>query len=57
MVTQLRAQLPALAGSKHEEGGKSYTVAIADDFSYTDPIDGSHASQQGIRLVMEVRYN
>ena len=28
-----------------------YTVDFADDFSYTDPIDGSVASKQGLRFV------
>jgi len=28
-------------------------VAIADDFSYTDPIDGSVSSKQGVRLIFE----
>jgi phosphoglucomutase len=29
-----------------------YKVALADDFSYTDPVDGSVASGQGLRFVM-----
>jgi len=29
-----------------------YTVDYADDFSYTDPVDGSQAQKQGIRIVM-----
>lgn len=28
-----------------------FEVAAADDFSYTDPIDGSVASKQGLRFV------
>jgi len=32
-----------------EIGG--YEVAIADEFSYTDPVDGSVASKQGLRFV------
>ncbi|MEL6326300.1 MAG: alpha-D-glucose phosphate-specific phosphoglucomutase, partial [Cyanobacteria bacterium J06626_23] len=27
-----------------------YTVEYADDFSYTDPVDGSVAEKQGIRI-------
>jgi phosphoglucomutase len=27
-----------------------YEVAFADDFAYTDPVDGSQASGQGIRV-------
>ena len=29
----------------------SFTVETADDFEYTDPIDGSIASKQGLRFV------
>ena len=29
----------------------SFTVETADDFEYTDPIDGSVASKQGLRFV------
>ena len=28
-----------------------FTVDYADDFEYTDPIDGSVASKQGVRIV------
>ncbi len=48
MMTDLRAMLPSLAGGIHGE----YTVALADDFVYTDPVDGSVATKQGIRIVM-----
>ena len=30
----------------------SYTIATADDFKYTDPVDGSVAKKQGIRFLM-----
>ncbi|MDO9052418.1 MAG: alpha-D-glucose phosphate-specific phosphoglucomutase, partial [Gallionella sp.] len=29
----------------------SYTVDFCDDFSYTDPVDGSISTGQGIRIV------
>ena len=29
-----------------------YTIATADDFLYTDPVDGSVAKKQGIRFLM-----
>lgn len=29
----------------------TFTLATADDFEYTDPIDGSVASKQGVRFV------
>lgn len=28
-----------------------FELALADDFEYTDPIDGSKASKQGLRLI------
>ncbi|UOD31080.1 alpha-D-glucose phosphate-specific phosphoglucomutase [Massilia violaceinigra] len=48
LMTHLREQLPALAGQVI--GG--YTVDLADDFVYKDPVDGSIASKQGVRIVM-----
>lgn len=30
----------------------SYTIATADDFSYNDPVDGSVATNKGIRFLM-----
>ncbi|MDZ5632508.1 alpha-D-glucose phosphate-specific phosphoglucomutase [Janthinobacterium sp. GMG1] len=48
LMEAMRGQLAALPGQ--ELGG--YTVALADDFSYTDPVDGSVATQQGIRIIM-----
>lgn len=38
---------------KMQPGSKigDYVVDFADDFSYTDPIDGSVASKQGLRFV------
>ena len=33
-------------GSVHQHGDKSYIVALADNFGYTDPIDGSVATKQ-----------
>ena len=44
----LRAQLPTLAGTT--EAGCA--IALADDFSYTDPVDGSVSQQQGIRVIL-----
>lgn len=48
MMTALRAKLPALAGQTLGD----YQVALADDFVYTDPVDGSVASKQGVRIIM-----
>jgi len=49
MMADLRAQLPALAGQQFGE----FTVQLADDFVYTDPVDGAVATKQGVRIVME----
>ncbi|MBD1844900.1 alpha-D-glucose phosphate-specific phosphoglucomutase [Cyanobacteria bacterium FACHB-63] len=46
LITQLRDQLPTLKGQKFS----SYEVAYSDDFSYTDPIDGSVSQKQGVRI-------
>ncbi|MBG6219225.1 MULTISPECIES: alpha-D-glucose phosphate-specific phosphoglucomutase [unclassified Janthinobacterium] len=48
LMQAVRDQLAALPGQVF--GG--YTVALADDFSYTDPVDGCVATQQGIRIIM-----
>ncbi|NHZ64276.1 alpha-D-glucose phosphate-specific phosphoglucomutase [Massilia genomosp. 1] len=48
LMTHLREQLPALAGQVID----GYTVDFADDFVYKDPVDGSIASKQGVRIVM-----
>lgn len=46
LVEALRDQLAELPGQVF--GGR--TVSYADDFSYTDPIDGSVSAHQGIRI-------
>ncbi|MQA21072.1 alpha-D-glucose phosphate-specific phosphoglucomutase [Rugamonas rivuli] len=48
LMASLRIKLATLAG---QDLGH-YVVDFADDFSYTDPVDGSVATQQGIRIVM-----
>ncbi|NBD17516.1 MAG: alpha-D-glucose phosphate-specific phosphoglucomutase [Cyanobacteria bacterium] len=49
LMDQLRSRLPQLPGQKFN----GYEIDLADDFSYTDPIDGSVAQKQGIRLVFK----
>ena len=46
LVDNLRKNGTALVGQKFG----NYEVAFCDDFSYTDPIDGSVSSKQGIRI-------
>ena len=49
LMDAVRGQLAALPG---QQLGAAYTVALADDFSYTDPVDGSVSHKQGIRIIM-----
>ncbi|AFY75657.1 MAG: alpha-D-glucose phosphate-specific phosphoglucomutase [Hydrococcus sp. C42_A2020_068] len=46
MVERLRSLLQDLKGKPFG----NYQVAYSDDFSYTDPIDGSVSQKQGIRI-------
>lgn len=48
LISELRASLPALAGQTIA----GQTIAWADDFAYTDPVDGSRSERQGVRLVL-----
>jgi phosphoglucomutase len=48
MMDHLRLLAPTLGGSAQGD----YTVALADDFVYTDPVDGAVATRQGIRIIM-----
>ncbi len=49
LMTNLRARLDTLPGETLSE----LRVAYADDFSYTDPVDGSVSTGQGIRIGFE----
>ncbi|XP_013419467.1 phosphoglucomutase-1 [Lingula anatina] len=44
---------PSFVGKSFSHGDKVYKVALADNFEYTDPIDGSVTKKQGIRIVFE----
>ncbi|KAH8239503.1 hypothetical protein KR032_005092 [Drosophila birchii] len=44
---------PAFVGKSYSSGGKTYKVKEADNFSYTDPVDKSVATKQGLRVVFE----
>ena len=46
LVNNLRSKFAELKGQKFG----NYEIAFADDFSYTDPVDGSVSSNQGIRI-------
>jgi phosphoglucomutase len=47
---EMMTHLQGLVGNLKGQSFGSYEVAYADDFSYTDPIDGSVSSNQGIRI-------
>jgi phosphoglucomutase len=49
MMEHLRGQLDGLAGRQLD----GFTVTLADDFVYTDPVDHSVATRQGVRIVMD----
>ncbi len=47
LIEGLRARIAALAGSQLGD----FTVTLADDFCYADPVDNSRSEHQGIRVV------
>lgn len=49
LMEQLRAALPELEGQSFA----GLSVLKADEFSYLDPVDGSHSNQQGLRIFFE----
>jgi phosphoglucomutase len=46
LMERLRGMLSTMSGKQFG----SYRVEYADDFSYTDPVDGSVSTKQGIRI-------
>ncbi|HYE38464.1 MAG TPA: alpha-D-glucose phosphate-specific phosphoglucomutase [Ramlibacter sp.] len=50
LMDHLRSKLPGLRDSPVAISG--HVVDVADDFSYTDPVDGSVSTHQGVRIVM-----
>lgn len=49
LMDNLRAKAADMKGKKFG----SYEVELCDDFSYTDPIDGSVSANQGIRILFK----
>ncbi|MEP5728629.1 MAG: alpha-D-glucose phosphate-specific phosphoglucomutase [Sulfitobacter sp.] len=49
LMAHLRDRLTELAGQSFE----GLAVERADEFSYHDPVDGSHSNQQGVRVYFE----
>ena len=46
LIDGLRRRLPELPGTRLGD----FAITTADDFAYTDPVDGSISAQQGIRI-------
>ncbi|KAL7049151.1 hypothetical protein ACKWTF_003615 [Chironomus riparius] len=55
MMTDLENLItkPEFVGKEFSNGGKTYKVKLGDNFSYKDPIDGSVATNQGLRIIFE----
>ena len=54
LIANLREQLARLPGRSFDRGdGAAATVTLADDFAYTDPVDGSVTAHQGIRVFFD----
>jgi len=49
LMAHLRASLPSLVGQVF--GPRQ--VQVADDFAYTDPVDGSSSLRQGVRVLFD----
>lgn len=49
MFAKLRAALPGLKGQDFD----GLVVTHADDFAYTDPVDGSVSTKQGVRVLFD----
>ena len=47
MMAALRGKLAGLPGTSFE----GMAIAAADDFAYTDPVDGSVSAKQGVRIL------
>jgi phosphoglucomutase len=48
IIADLKERLPALTGTDLADS----RIVLADDFGYTDPVDGSVARNQGLRILM-----
>jgi phosphoglucomutase len=52
VMAHIKAQFASLPNKKFGDATiKSYVVKTCDDFSYTDPIDGSLSTNQGVRIL------
>lgn len=46
MMTFIESQMQAFVGQKFTANEKSFIVKQADNFTYTDPVDGSVSQKQ-----------
>ena len=49
LFSELRQKLPGLAGTEI----CGMRIDAADDFAYTDPVDGSRSEKQGVRILLQ----
>ncbi len=49
LIKELRAQITSLIGNNYT----GYKIVLCDDFSYIDPVDGSVAENQGLRILFD----
>lgn len=49
LFAELRQKLSSLPGTEID----GLRIKAADDFSYTDPVDGSRSEKQGVRILLE----
>jgi len=49
LIQNMRNKAESLAGTNYSD----YEIVLCDDFSYTDPVDNSITSQQGIRILFK----
>jgi len=49
LMAELRGALPHLGGTRVGP----CAIALADDFSYADPVDGSISQKQGVRIILQ----
>jgi phosphoglucomutase len=53
VMVHIKAQFASLPSQIFGKTSNQYTVKTADDFSYTDPIDGSVSTNQGVRILFD----
>uniref|UniRef100_A0A8C6QAC9 Phosphoglucomutase 1 n=1 Tax=Nothobranchius furzeri TaxID=105023 RepID=A0A8C6QAC9_NOTFU len=53
MIKDLETQMfePSFVGKQFSSSDKTYAVSVADNFAYTDPVDGSVSKNQGLRII------